>query len=133
MCIRDRLSSASEDEKVQEYHNLFVQCEQAKLRLDNQKILVENYLTIKKCKYLFVSTYDQEQFVSSHPNKKFRGTEVQPSPLLHFYYVKEILAILLNLDIDPDRYNKLEKVIKQHNWQAYDPNRAEIWQKMSDF
>ena len=44
-----------------------------------------------------------------------------------------MLAPGLNLTIDPARYDILEKLIKQHNWQAYDPDRAEIWQKMSSF
>ena len=127
------LSSASADEKIQEYHTLFVQSKQAELRFNNQKILVENYLKLKKCNYLFVSTRSQEQFVSTHPAKKSRGIEVQPAPLLHFYYIKEILDPLLTLNIDPDRYDKLENLIKQHHWQAYDPDRDEIWQKMTNF
>jgi len=127
------LSSASTDEKIQEYHNLFVQSKQAELRFTNQKILLENYLKLKKCKYLFVSTGSQEQFVLSHPAATSRGTEVQPAPLLHFYYIKEILDPQLTLNIDPARYDKLENLIKQHHWQAYDPDREEIWQKMSDF
>ena len=127
------LSSASTDKKIQEYHDVFVQNKQAKLRFDNQKILIENYLNAKKCKYLFVSTGSQEQFVLSHPAKKFKRAEVQPAPLLHFYYVKEILEPALTLNIKPARYNELENRIKTHNWKAYDPDREEIWQKMSDF
>jgi hypothetical protein len=127
------LSSASTDKKIQEYHTLFVQKKQAELRFNNQKILVEAYLKSKKCKYLFVSTESQEQFVSSHTAKHLRGTEVQPAPLLHLYYIKEVLDSLLTLDIEAARYDKLENLIKQHPWQAYDPDREEIWQKMSDF
>ena len=41
------LSSASQDTKVQEYHEFFIQTQQANLRLKTQKILVENYLQNK--------------------------------------------------------------------------------------
>jgi hypothetical protein len=127
------LSSASKNEKIQEYHKLFVQNKQENLRFINQQILVENYLKQHNCKYLFISTAEEEQFCLQHAKQKFRGNEVQPSPLLHFYYVKEVLAPKLNLVIEATRYNKLEMLIKQHVWQAYDPDREEIWQKMSDF
>jgi len=127
------LSSSSKDKKIQEYHNFFVQNQQEHLRLTNQKILVESYLKLHNCNYLFVSTDEQETFCSEHFHKQFRGNEVQPSPLLHFYYIKEVIAPGLNLTIDTTRYNTLEKLIKQHNWQAYNPDRAEIWQKMSAF
>jgi hypothetical protein len=127
------LSSASHDEKIKEYHNFFVQPKQQKLRLINQKILVESYLKLHKCNYLFVSTNEQEAFCSTHSSKNLRGEEVQPTPLLHFYYVKEVLAPKLNLVIEAARYNQLEMLIKQHKWQAYDPDREEIWQKMSNF
>jgi len=127
------LSSASCDEKIKEYHDFFVQPKQEKLRLGNQKTLVESHLKLHKCNYLFVSTNDQEVFCSTHFRKNLRGKEVQPTPLLHFYYIKEILDPALNLNIDPARYNKLEMLIEQHNWQAYDPDREEIWKKLSDF
>lgn len=126
------LSSASTDEKIKEYHNFFVQNSQENLRLINQKILIESYLKLHSCNYLFVSTKEQELFCSSYPTQ-LRGTEVQPAPLLHFYYIKEVLAPKLDLNIDIDRYNKLEQLIKQHKWQAYDSDRDEIWQKMSEF
>jgi hypothetical protein len=127
------LSSASNDEKIKEYHNFFVQCNQENLRLTNQQILVESYLKLHSSNYLFVSTNKQESFCVNHPYKNLRGIEVQPAPLLHFYYIKEVLAPKLNIIIDITRYNRLEQLIKQHKWQAYDPDRDEIWQKMSEF
>lgn len=127
------LSSASNDEKIKEYHNFFVQQTQERVRLANQQILVESYLKMHSCNYLFVSTNKQELFCSMHPEKKHRGIEVQPAPLLHFYYIKEVLAPKLNLNIGIARSNRLEQLIKQHKWQAYDPDRDEIWQKMSEF
>jgi hypothetical protein len=126
------LSSASKDEKIKEYHSFFVQTAQENLRLTNQKILVESYLKLYSCNYLFESTAKQEWFCYNH-DRSTRGTEIQPAPLLHFYYIKEVLAPKLNLDIDIDRYNKLEQLIKQHKWQPYDPDCAEIWHKMIDF
>ena len=126
------LSSGSQDTKIQEYHNFFVQAEQDALRLANQKTLVENYLKQHNCKYLFVSTDAQELFCSTHAFKEFRGNEVQPAPLLHLCYVKEVLLPGMDITVSPERMDRLETLIKQHSWQAYDPDRAEIWQKISE-
>jgi hypothetical protein len=127
------LSSASKDNKIQEYHNLFVQNKQENLRFCNQQILVKNYLQQHNCKYLFISTNEQEQFCSHHVEQELRGDEVQPSPLLHFYYLTEIILPKLNIIVDAERYKQLKQTIKQHKWKAYDPDRDEIWQKMSVF
>jgi len=127
------LSSASKDEKIQQYHRLFLQPAQEKLRLANQQILVESHLKLHRCNYLFVSTDEEEAFCSTHVEKHLRGNEVQPAPLLHFYYLTEVILPKLNIKVDSARCKQLEQAIKQHKWQAYDPDQAEIWKTIAEF
>ena len=124
------LSSASENKKIQEYHDFFVQNQQAKLRLKNQQILVENYLQNKRCHYWITSTQDQESFCQNHANSSFRGKEVQPQPIMHFYFVVECIKPALNLPIDTKLQDLLEKNITQTTWTAYGPDQKEIWENI---
>lgn len=120
-------SSASTNINISKYHNFYVQPQQSKLRLTNQKILVENYLKIKNCTYFFTSTTEQE-FFSKH---LLRGNEIQPSPMLHFLFVIEILLPAINVQIDRIKLNILKDRIHNHKWIPYDPDQEEIWKKMS--
>lgn len=124
------LSSASQNQKIQEYHNFFVQSQQAQLRFKNQKNLVENYLQNQKCCYWFTSSQEQELFSRSHAKQHLRGTEIQPSPQMHFYFVVEIIKPALNLKIDTDLQQKLQTIIVNTKWKPYDPDRKEIWQNI---
>jgi len=124
------LSSASHNQKIQEYHEFFIQTQQAELRAKNQKILVENYLQNQNCCYWFTSTQQQETFSRSHSQNHLRGTEIQPSPQMHFYFVVECIKPALNLAIDLDLQQKLQTIIANTKWNPYDPDRAEIWQNI---
>jgi hypothetical protein len=61
-----------------------------------------------------------------------RQKEVQPSPVVHLAYVKEYLLPKIPFAVEPDRLSELESRIHSHRWIAYDPDREEIWQKMSN-
>lgn len=124
------LSSASQHQKIQEYHQCFVQNQQAELRLKNQKILVENYLQNQNCCYWFTSTLEQELFCRAHAENHLRGTEIQPSPQMHFYFVIECVKSALNLEINMDLQQKLHSIIASTEWKPYDPDRVEIWQNI---
>ena len=124
------LSSASQDTKVQEYHEFFIQTQQANLRLKTQKILVENYLQNKKCRYWFTSTQQQEEFCRSHQHKNLRGAQIQPSPIMNFYFVVECIQPALDLEIDSELQNAAYASIIEHQWAAYDPDRESIWQEI---
>lgn len=126
------LSSASQHQKIKEYHDFFVQDQQAKLRLKNQKILVENYLQNKQCRYWFTSTQDQESFCQLHNNSSLRGQEMQPSPIMHFYFVTEVIKPALKLPIDPKIQQVLQQFIMETAWTAYDPDREEIWKNICE-
>lgn len=124
------LSSASKNPKIREYHNFFVQNQQSTLRLKNQKILVENYLQNKHCQYLSISTQDQEVFCRLHKDSGLRGNEVQPSPIMHFYFVVELIKPALDLPIDVKQQELLEKHMLETTWTPYDPDRKEIWENI---
>lgn len=126
------LSSASRDQKITEYHDFFVQDQQAQLRFQNQKILVENYLQNQRCRYYFSSSTEQEHFCQQHPAAHLRGQEIQPSPVLHFHFVTDCLIPALDLPVDPTLKEKLKDLILTTNWQSYDPDRREIWRQICE-
>jgi hypothetical protein len=143
------ISSASQQPSVVNYHKHYIQSKQSRLRMLNYVYLVGNLL---KNKSLFFSTIDlkftkdEQQYVNNNnwveenmfdfsfqPRfSNIRQTEVQPSPVVHLYYVKEYLLPALPFTVDHSRFIELERRINNHKWVAYDPDRVEIWQKMSD-
>jgi hypothetical protein len=124
------LSSASTNEKIRQYHNFYIQNEQSLLRFCNQKILVENYLQNNQCNYYFTSTQKQMYFSKDNRFKEILSKEVQPLPLIHFYFSIEILLPNLNIIFDQKRAAILKEKIENQNWTPYDPNREEIWKKI---
>ena len=122
-------SSASKDINISNYHKFYIQPQQSRLRLSNQKILAESYLKINNCKYFFTSTEEQELFSKKH---QFRNTQIQPSPASHFLFVTEILLPAMNILVPAIKLNTLKEKIFNHNWIPYDPDREEIWRKMSN-
>jgi hypothetical protein len=110
--------------------NFFVQDRQAKLRYKNQQILVENYLQNQNCQYWFTSTQQQESFCKIHKDSHRRGKEVQPHPIMHYYFIVDCVKPALNLPIHPELQELVEKIINQTEWIAYDPDRKEIWENI---
>lgn len=126
------LSSASQQPPVLEYHQQFVQRHQHENRLKNYQILVEHTLKNLGCTYLSISTADQMQFANEPRFADVRQDHVQPSPPVHLAYVNDvILPQLPALVVDTFDYLALANKIVQHKWVAYDPDRAEIWTKMT--
>lgn len=121
------LSSATQNRKILEYHDFFVQDQQANLRTHNQKILLENYLQNQRCRYWFTSTLEQETFSRKHA---LRGPEIQPSPISHFYFVVDCIKPALDLRFEPGRQQKLQTLLQNTVWTPYDPDRQSIWQKI---
>lgn len=127
------LSSASKNSYIQEYHNFYIQDKQAELRLHNQKILIENYLQNNQCKYYFTSTHAQMNFSSEARFNLTRGNEIQPMPIVHYHFVMEILLPNIGIAYDKSRAEVLQQRISNQTWVAYNPDRAEIWQKLTEF
>lgn len=126
------LSSASDNARVKEYHNFYVQHDQAQLRLTNQKILISHYLQNNHCNYYFTSTHEQIKFGNTGRFKQLKSNEIQPTPLEHFYFVIEVLLPAVNISCHEARVDQLKKRIANQIWTAYDPDRSEIWQQISD-
>jgi hypothetical protein len=126
------LSSASQQPAVLEYHRRFVQRQQHKNRLKNYQILVEHTLKNLGCTYLFISTADQMMFAKEPRFAETRQDQIQPSPVVHLAYINDvILPQLPSIKVDIFTYTEIANRICQHKWVAYDPDRAEIWSKMT--
>jgi hypothetical protein len=143
------ISSSSQQPDVINYHKHYIQSQQSRIRTLNYIYLAGNLL---KNNSLFFSTSDlnfikdKQQYINNNnwveenmhdfsfkPGfSNIRQTEVQPSPIVHLSYVKEYLLPNLPFAVDHSRLMELERRITNHKWVAYDPDRAEIWQKMSD-
>jgi len=124
------LSSASTNNDIQLYHNFFVQPEQAKLRMKIQQKLVESYLKDKQCKYIFTSTAEQEKFSQQDCFQSIRQNEIQPNPIIHLYFLTEILLPKIKLTPNLDILTYITKKVKSTNWKPYDPDRQEILNTM---
>lgn len=126
------LSSASQQQIIRNYHQTYVQKQQHKNRLKNYQILVEQTLQNLGCRYLAISTDDQSLFAGEPRFAGFLQEHVQPTPPVHAAYIADvILPQLPGLAVDMPRYFELTHKIVQHKWCAYDPDRAEIWAKMT--
>jgi hypothetical protein len=126
------LSSASKQKEVQEYHNIFVQNAQHNTRWQDYKILIKHTLENFKCTYVAIDTSDQEKFSRDVIFSEVRLNEIQPSPVVHFRYLIDIvLPQLNNIVVDEHRLLVLQSRIFSHFWKAYDPDRDEIWKEMA--
>jgi len=126
------LSSATNNAQVQNYLTHYVQKKQHHIRKKNYQILVKNTAENLNSCYIELSTIDQVIFSKQARFELVRQHEIQPSPLVHFaFIIEQILPQLTNIKIDYVRINKLQDRINEQKWVAYDPDRAEIWQKIS--
>lgn len=126
------LSSASANPRVKTYHDM-VQKKQAQLRTENYKILTQNYLQNQQCSFYFTSTEAQERYARQSRFVLSRGDQVQPSPPVHFLFLKEIILPNLPMVVDLQRMSLLQQRIEQHAWVPYDPDREEIWRIIQQF
>ena len=124
-------SSASTIESVQHYHNFYIQDRQSLLRQNNQKILIEAYVK-QHARYVCTSNAEQDAFSRNTEFSQYRGDQIQPAPLLHYYWLIKSIMPAAKLEVDEVILSKLLTKIKDHNWIPYDPDREEIWRNMSD-
>jgi hypothetical protein len=119
------LSSGSDN--LKEYHNHWVQLQQHTRRLDMYKALVQNTLDNIACRFLFTSTQDLDDFSQQPRFNNVRQNHIQPSPIVHFYWLLEEVCPTLNILIDSQRMRWIEKQISNTTWIAYDPERETHW------
>jgi hypothetical protein len=124
------ISSASQQPQVREYHEKFVQSEQHKIRLQNYQTLVRNTLENLNCGYCFTSTHEHQYYSTLNRFAEIRQQEVQPSPVVHYYFLIEKILPQINVVYDSARAAKLETLITAQSWQSYDPDSEEIWRDL---
>jgi hypothetical protein len=132
------LSSGSQTEYVQNYHNNYISDEQHKLRSINYIKLVESYLKQKKISnFLFFSSYKLDFIDMLESNmldwsiwcidegkngmaeygktflKKYTTNEAQPHPLVHLSYIKEIILPKLGMTVDDKKLQELSIKIEK--------------------
>ena len=121
------LSSASKDQTIIEYHGHYVQGRQHQRRQQVYQELVLQTASNLNCQLIHTSTEQQQIFSMSNRFKSSRTTEIQPSPVVHFYWLVEKVIPQCNIVIDFELQSKLEASINQTEWIAYHPDREEIW------
>lgn len=121
------LSSGSKMHEVRQYHEFYVQRKQAELRFNNQQKLIDTYIAYHNCNYIKISTPEQDTYSLQTRFANVRGNEVQPSPVVHYCYIDEVILPKLNLAVDADRKKHLERLITNTNWVPFNPDREEIW------
>jgi hypothetical protein len=121
------LSSGSKSAEVLQYHVNYVQLCQHQRRREIYQQLVFETASNQNCHIIHTSTDDQERFSHNERFRLIRQNEVQPSPAVHFYWLIEQIIPQLNVSVDCKLQSKMESMILQTTWAAYDPDRQEIW------
>jgi hypothetical protein len=120
------LSSASDS--ILEYHQQYVQNLQAQRRLEIFQTLVKHTLHDINCKVFYTSTHAQQRYSKQLRFSTTRQDQVQPSPLVHFYWLVEEILPNLDVQVNRSKLDRLEKSIIDTVWLPYNPDRDSIWQ-----
>lgn len=120
------LSSASDSIKL--YHDHYVQSLQYNRRLEIFRTLITHTLNDIDCATVHTSTQDQEFYSRQTRFITIRQNQIQPSPIVHFYWILEEILPNLKVQVDQSRLAKLEDLINKTIWVPYDPDRESIWQ-----
>lgn len=139
------LSSASQLPQIQKYHSEYVQVEQAQLRTFNY-IWTASQLLKHTQNYMFSSygfsfltdpqqvlcqlRLDMTSFLQAPEFAKFLTKEVQPHPIVHLEWIRQMLLPTLQINVDPEWLDVLTKRMYNQNWIPYDVDRASIWAKI---
>ena len=122
------LSSASDSVKL--YHEQYVQSLQSQRRLEIFKTLLTHTLNDVDCDTVYTSTQDQEFYSKQTKFITTRQNQIQPSPIVHFYWIIEKILPKLTVQVDQSRLAILEDLINKINWIHYGPDRDSIWQDL---
>lgn len=124
------LSSNSQQPEIKRYHEFYVQPEQQQTRIRIWQTLVEHTCRSLGIQYIFCSTDHQEKFSRQPMYSDHRLNEVQPSPWVHMRWLVEVILPQLDCAVDFQRQQKLEKILLDHKWRAYEPDRESRWNDM---
>jgi hypothetical protein len=126
------LSSASKMQEIKDYHNRFVQSSQHIHRQNVYKALITQTAENLNCRLIHTETELENRFSHEERFKLIRQTEVQPSPIVHFYWLIEKIIPQLGVKVDAELKKQLELLVTQTRWVPYDPDREEIWLKIKE-
>ena len=121
------LSSASTNQEIKNYHTRLVQSQQHARRQQVYQTLVSHTCNNVNCRIIHTSTVEQDNFSRSTRFKSTRQNQVQPSPIVHFYWLIEEILPHVDIVIDRQRQKTLETIINQITWTPYDPDREDTW------
>jgi hypothetical protein len=121
------LSSASTVQEVQDYHSLYVQRSQRNRRQQVYQTLVSQTAANLDCQIVHTSTLLADTFSQDNRFRSTRQTQVQPSPIVHFYWLIEQIIPQTAIAVDQNLQKELELLINQTLWIPYDPDRESIW------
>jgi len=124
------LSSASTTQDIRDYHSKFVQSLQHTHRQNMYKQLVTHTAKNLNCQLMHTDTCSQDKFSLESRFNTTRQQQVQPSPIVHFYWLVEKIVPELGIKVDTKLQGQLETLINQTQWIPYDPDREEIWSKL---
>jgi hypothetical protein len=125
------LSSASTVQEVQDYHSLYVQRSQHNRRQQVYRTLVSQTAANLNCQIVHTSTLSADTFSQDIRFRSTRQTQVQPSPIVHFYWLVEQIIPQTAIAVDQNLQKELELLINQTPWIPYDPDRESIWSEIN--
>ena len=121
------LSSASTVQEVQNYHRCYVQQNQHNRRQQVYWTLVSQTAANLDCQIVHTSTLSADTFGQDIRFRSTRQTQVQPSPIVHFYWLIEQIIPQTAITVDQNLQKELELLINRTPWIPYDPDRESIW------
>lgn len=123
-------SSASQQPEVTQYHKFYISADQAKLREHNYKTLLQAWLEQQSAEWIFISTHQQEHYSKQPRFKHLQGGHTQPHPLIHFWFLVEKILPQLSVKCNDQRLKLIQQRLEAHNWQAYDPDCQQIFDRL---
>lgn len=126
------LSSASKTQDIQDYHTKFVQQQQHIHRQSMYKQLITQTVKSLNCQLIQTETDIENKFSHESRFALIRQQQIQPSPIVHFYWLIEKIIPQMSVKVDANLQKQLGLLIAQTQWIPYDPDREEIWLKIKE-
>lgn len=123
-------SSASQQLEVSTYHKFYIDQNQSELRESNYKKMLQAWLEQQSAEWIFTSTLEQENYSNQERFKNLRGDQVQPQPIIHFWFLVEKILPKLSVLYDNQRLQLIQQRLNSVSWQPYDPDRQQILQEL---
>jgi hypothetical protein len=119
-------SSASQIADVVAYRRDYITQQQSELRNYNFKVLIQAWLEKNQTTWMFTSTQEQAHYAQQPRFRNIRSDEVQPHPMVHYWFLVEKIAPAVNLVFDAQRQMIVKQRLEAINWKPYHPDRQEL-------